>query len=159
MYNNKSKQLTIPINKDIVAGGLFFSFAILFGYISSTYPMGRAAQMGPGYYPALLSGILALIGIAMGITGVRKPLEHMVIVRPSALIAVLGAPLVFAVTLRPLGFVPAVMLTSLTATLAAPKMSWKHRLLTAVFLALGCAAIFIWALSIPLPLLGNWLTR
>lgn len=149
--------LTIAVNKDMVAGAIFVAFAIGFGVVSTAYPMGSAAQMGPGYYPLLLSGVLGLLGLVIGLAGWRKPAQQMVVVRPPALISVLAAPLLFAVTLRPLGFVPAVILTSLLATMAAPRMSWLARILTAIGLALGCTAIFIWALGIPLPLLGTLL--
>lgn len=146
--------LTIPVNKDVVAGAIFLAFAISFGVVSSAYPMGSAAQMGPGYYPLLLSGVLAALGFAIGLGGWRKPAQHLVVVRPLALVCVLSAPLLFAITLRPLGFVPAVILTTLLATIAAPRMGWVPRILTALGMALGCTAIFIWALGIPLPLLG-----
>lgn len=149
--------LTIPVNKDMVAGAIFVAFAIGFGVVSTAYPMGSAAQMGPGYYPLLLSGVLGLLGLVIALVGWGKPAQQMVVVRPVALISVLAAPLLFAVTLRPLGFVPAVILTSLLATIAAPNMSWLARILTATGLALGCTAIFIWALGIPLPLLGSLL--
>ncbi|KRA95589.1 hypothetical protein ASD83_18230 [Devosia sp. Root685] len=149
--------LTIPVNKDVVAGAIFLAFAIGFGLVSTAYPMGSAAQMGPGYYPLLLSGVLGLLGLFIAFAGWRKPAAQMVVVRPVALLCVLAAPLLFALTLRPLGFVAAVILTSLLATVAAPRMSWIARILTALGLALGCTAIFIWALGIPLPLLGSML--
>lgn len=149
--------LTIPVNKDVVAGAIFLAFAIGFGLVSTAYPMGSAAQMGPGYYPLLLSGVLGLLGLFIAFAGWRKPAAQMVVVRPVALLCVLAAPLLFALTLRPLGFVAAVILTSLLATIAAPRMSWIARILTALGLALGCTAIFIWALGIPLPLLGSLL--
>ena len=149
--------LTIPVNKDVVAGAIFLAFAIGFGIVSTAYPMGSAAQMGPGYYPLLLSGVLGVLGLLIAFAGWRKPAAQMVVVRPVALICVLAAPLLFAVTLRPLGFVAAVILTSLLATIAAPRMSWIARILTALGLALGCTAIFIWALGIPVPLLGSLL--
>lgn len=149
--------LTIPVNKDVVAGAIFLAFAIGFGLVSTAYPMGSAAQMGPGYYPLLLSGVLGLLGLFIAFAGWRKPAAQMAVVRPVALLCVLAAPLLFALTLRPLGFVAAVILTSLLATIAAPRMSWIARILTALGLALGCTAIFIWALGIPLPLLGSLL--
>ena len=149
--------LTIPVNKDVVAGAIFVAFAIGFGIVSTAYPMGSAAQMGPGYYPLLLSGVLGVLGLFIAFAGWRKPAAQMVVVRPVALICVLAAPLLFAVTLRPLGFVAAVILTSLLATIAAPRVSWIARILTALGLALGCTAIFIWALGIPVPLLGSLL--
>lgn len=149
--------LTIPVNKDVVAGAIFLAFSIGFGVVSTAYPMGTAAQMGPGYYPLLLSGVLAALGIAIGLGGWRKPAQRLVVVRPVALACVLAAPLLFAITLRPLGFVLAVILTSLLATMAAPRMRWLPRVLSALGMALGCTAIFIWALGIPLPLFGTLL--
>lgn len=158
MNNDTDTPLIVPINKDVVAGAIFVAFALGFGVISTNYQMGSLAQMGPGYYPALLSAILAGFGIAIGIAGLRKGSEKIVAVRPLALIAVLGSPLLFAATVRSLGFVPAVILTSLVATIAAPKMTLIQRLGATAILTLGCTAIFIWALGIPLPLLGGWLT-
>ena len=149
--------LTIPVNKDVVAGAIFLAFAIGFGVVSTAYPMGTAAQMGPGYYPLVLSGVLGLLGLVVALASWRKPAQKMIVVRPTVLICVLAAPLLFAVALRPLGFIPAVILTSLLATMAAPRMSWMARGLTAIGLALGCTAIFIWALGIPLPLFGSLL--
>lgn len=146
--------LAIPVNKDVVAGAIFLAFAIGFGVIATAYPMGSAAQMGPGYYPLTLSGVLAILGLSIGVCGWRKPAQRLVVVRPLPLLYVLAAPLLFALTLRPLGFVPAVVLTSLLATMAAPRMEWVPRILTALGLALGCTGIFIWALDIPLPLFG-----
>ncbi|MDF2797316.1 MAG: hypothetical protein K0R85_60 [Devosia sp.] len=151
------KPLTIPVNKDVVAGAIFLTFAIGFGLVSTAYPLGSGAQMGPGYYPLMLSGVLALLGAAIALAGRRKPAQQMIVVRPLALLSVLASPLLFALTLRPLGFISAVILTSLLATMAAPKMSWTARLLTALGLAIGCTTIFIWGLGIPLPLLGSLL--
>lgn len=159
MYKNETNQLAVAINKDVVAGVLFFGFAAAFGYMSTYYPMGRAAQMGPGYYPALLSGALASLGVALTVTGSRKPAVRMIVVRPTALIAVLATPLIFALALRPLGFVLAVTLASLAATIAAPTMRLQHRFFSAACLAAGCTAVFIWALGVPLPLVGYLLAR
>lgn len=49
--------------KDILSGILFVVIGSIFLYISNTYTVGRAANMGPGYFPTLVSIILITIGI------------------------------------------------------------------------------------------------
>lgn len=149
--------LGIPVGKDLLAGVVFVAFGIGFGVVSQNYPMGRLAQMGPGYYPALLSALLVGIGIAIAVTGLRKPAGTIVFASPLAICAVLACPLVLALAMRPLGFIPAVALATFVATLAAPAMNWTRRLIAIAGLSIGCTLIFVWALGIPLPLLGSLL--
>jgi len=151
------KPRTLSLNKDIAAGGIFLFFAAIFGLVATNYPMGTLARIGPGYYPLMLSGLLALLAIAIIVKGWAKPPVMLVVVRPASLIFVLGAPLLFALTIRPLGFILAVILTTLMATMAAHGMAWRVRLACCLVMALGCSVIFIWALNVPLPLFGSFL--
>ena len=48
--------------KDFYAGVLFLVFGGLAMWLSTTYNMGTAARMGPGYFPFWLGGSLAFLG-------------------------------------------------------------------------------------------------
>jgi hypothetical protein len=49
--------------KNILSSILFIVIGSVFLYISNTYTIGRAANMGPGYFPTLISIGLIIIGM------------------------------------------------------------------------------------------------
>jgi len=51
--------------KDILSGALFIFISLVFFYKSNSYPMGTYSNMGPGYFPMLISIILILIGLIL----------------------------------------------------------------------------------------------
>jgi len=48
--------------KDFWAGLLFIAFGLFFLLASRRYKMGTAMHMGPAYFPAMLGGLIAVIG-------------------------------------------------------------------------------------------------
>ena len=49
--------------KDFWAGLMFISFGLFFvGWALTHYQMGTAVRMGPGYFPVMLGGLLAVLG-------------------------------------------------------------------------------------------------
>ena len=51
--------------QDFFAGLLFTVLGGGFAWGATTYQVGKAASMGPGYFPLLLGIILALMGMAI----------------------------------------------------------------------------------------------
>jgi hypothetical protein len=47
---------------DFVSGVLFVVVGLSVMWLAGAYPPGTAARMGPGYFPRLLGGVLALLG-------------------------------------------------------------------------------------------------
>jgi len=54
--------MRIKDQKDFYAGLVFIVFGGLAMWLSTTYNMGTAARMGPGYFPFWLGGTLATLG-------------------------------------------------------------------------------------------------
>lgn len=54
--------MRIKDQKDFYAGLVFIVFGGLAMWLSTTYNMGTAARMGPGYFPFWLGGTLAALG-------------------------------------------------------------------------------------------------
>lgn len=48
--------------QDFYAGLMFICFGTLAMYLSTSYNVGTAADMGPGYFPFYLGGLLAALG-------------------------------------------------------------------------------------------------
>lgn len=152
-----TKNGTLTLKKDLVAGCLLIVFAAGFGLISWSYPFGNPAQMGPGFFPLILSGLLACLGLVITIRGAVIHGEAMLLIRPIALICALAAPLAFGLLAQPAGFLPAVFVATFVGTLAASGMRLSVRLATSCVLALVTTAVFIWGLGLPLPPFGRWL--
>jgi hypothetical protein len=72
--------------QDFYAGVMFIIFGGFTMFFSTTYNMGTAARMGPGYFPFWLGGVLALLGAivlfkSLGTTDkpIKAPLRPLVI--------------------------------------------------------------------------------
>jgi hypothetical protein len=135
--------------RDFYAGLLFILFG---GYAvlgARAYPMGTSNRMGPGYFPALLGGILVLMGlICLGraLWFERQPVESWGL-RP--LFLVLGSVVLFSLLINKLGLVVAAFGLVLVSSLGG----WEFRLREAVILYLILAAlsvgVFVYGLKLP----------
>jgi len=58
--------------KDLITGLLFVIIGVIFQFYSSIYEFGTTSNMGPGYYPSLISAILMLLGIILVVKNLIK---------------------------------------------------------------------------------------
>jgi len=54
--------------REVAAGVTMIGIGLLVVLESTTYTIGDAARMGPGYFPMLLGGLLALLGIVIALS-------------------------------------------------------------------------------------------
>ncbi|MCK6451590.1 MAG: tripartite tricarboxylate transporter TctB family protein [Alphaproteobacteria bacterium] len=137
--------------QDLVAGGMFLVCGLIGIWGSSFYPMGTALQMGPGYFPALVFGVMAALGaviLAKGLVTAGPGIEGRSW-RPVAVI--LGALTVFALAATPLGFVVSSAGLVLIATAATDGHSLTSRLTLAGVLTAFCWALFVLGLGVLIP--------
>jgi len=60
------RQMQIKSPKDFWAGLMFIGFGLFtVGWSLTHYQMGTAVRMGPGYFPVMLGGLLAVLGAAV----------------------------------------------------------------------------------------------
>ncbi len=143
--------------KDFLSGLLFLLIGLAALYLGNDYPMGKAIRMGPGYFPMVLGGLLALVGfacMAKSLGGAQGPTLERVAFKPLLLITL--AIVLFGVLLRQAGMLVALAVSLYISSYASSQFSWKAATLTFVLLSLFCWAVFIKALSLPIPLLGPW---
>jgi hypothetical protein len=143
--------------KDLLAGLVFIAFGLAFAYAASTYPLGTAIRMGPGYFPLVLGGLLALLGIIVVIEGViAGEGEALGSVPWRGAILILGAVVFFGFTVRGLGLAPSIFVTVLLAAFASRRTGILAALAISVGLTALCLLVFVTALGLPLPLFGPW---
>jgi hypothetical protein len=52
-------------NRDLISGILAIIIGSIFAAVSLTYEIGTATNIGPGYYPLLLSMLLVVLGFIL----------------------------------------------------------------------------------------------
>lgn len=141
-------------HQDFWAGIFFAACGGAALIISRGYPMGTASRMGPGYFPAVLGGALVVVGLIVALRALRRSGErvHAVITRPLALI--LASVLTFGAAMAMLGLMPAIVVLVVIASAAGREFRWREVAISAVVLCLLSVAIFVWGLSLPMPLFG-----
>jgi hypothetical protein len=128
--------------------------AVVLGRESS---MGTATKMGPGYFPTMLGMLLALIGLALVVRAFLVRGERIARVALRPLVLVLGAAVLFGVTLRGAGLVVALIALVLVSAAASRLVVWRAAIVLAVGLAGFSSLVFTKLLGLPIPVLGRWL--
>ena len=135
--------------KNFMVGLVFVGLSLLFGISAARLALGTAGQMGPGYFPLVLSIALGLLGLAVLVIGLRKPGDRPEGTNVRGIILVMAAVAVFAFGVRPLGLVPTVAASSLLFSLAGRQFRPLSSVVAALVLALGSWAVFIIGLRMP----------
>lgn len=143
--------------KDFWTGIIFLFFGLTAVYIGQDYPMGTAGRMGPAYFPTILGGLLALIGLTAVIRSFVRPGEAVGKFYIREIVLILSAVLLFGVLMRGAGLVPAVIVLIMLSAYASPKFSLVPTLLIAIGMAAFSVVIFVKLLGLPMPILGPWL--
>jgi len=146
--------------KDLVSGLIFIGLGLAFGYATLGYEIGTALRMGPGYFPLLLSGIMVLLGVVITVQSFATGPNATPIGRVPwfALMLIIGALIFFGMTVRGLGLVPALFVTTFMSAFASERTGLVGAFVLAACLTLICFLIFVWALGLPLRVLGPWLS-
>src|SRR5262245_59762947 len=134
--------------KDFFAGLMFVAFGIAAIGIGSSYPLGVAARMGPGYFPRILGILLIVLGAALAVRALRLDGTKITLESPRPLIIVIGSVVLFGLTAPTLGLVISSILLILISSAASTEFRWKEALVSGVILAALSVAGFIWGLGL-----------
>ena len=145
--------------REFWSGAMFVAFGLFFAGFAREYDMGTAARMGPAYFPTVLGGLLLLLGIFVAIKGLNaktsdgrvEPFHF----RP--LLLVLGAVVAFGVLLRPAGLLVALATLVAVSSLGSHEFRLRDILLLTVGLSVLVVIVFIYGLSMTVPVLPAFL--
>jgi hypothetical protein len=140
-----------------LCAGIFIGFGAFFMVQSFSLDIGTAFRMGPGYFPLVLSGVLILLGVIILVQALRFAGEPVGAIAWRGMFFILPAPVFFGLTVRGLGFVPALFCTALIAAFASHRMRPGLALIIAAALTLFATAVFSYALGLPFRRFGPWL--
>jgi hypothetical protein len=142
--------MQIRSQKDFFSGVMFVVVGIAFSYIATTYNMGTAAKMGPGFFPFWLGLVLAFLGAVVTLNATSKKGEKDHIERwdwPSVL-WVTGSVILFGVVLAYLGLVLSLFVLVFISAMASHEFHWKGTVVNAVILNLIAYVAFVWGLKL-----------
>ena len=144
--------MRIRAPKDFWAGVMFGGFALVALLAARGYAFGSAGKMGPGYFPLLLGGVLAvlaaiLIGRSVMLEGEALPRFHLL---PLAVIAV--AVCLFGFFIEPLGLIVALAVLTVLSAWAGPQFRLPEVLALSVALVVFSVGVFVYALGLSIPI-------
>lgn len=142
---------------NLLCGLIFIAFGLFFGVNALTLDIGTAFRMGPGYFPLVLAALLIILGAVIGIQAFRVEGESIGHIAWRGGLLILPAPIFFGLTVRGLGFVPAIFVTCLIASFASVKMKPLTALIVSLILTAFSTVVFIRMLGLPFRLFGPWL--
>jgi hypothetical protein len=148
--------LAIRSPREFFAGTIYIAFGFLGLWFGWAYPMGTAGRMGGGYFPKVLSGLLILLGFIALFRGITVSGQPLAPVRLKPLILIIAACSLFGLLLQPVGMIGALFLLAVMTAMASQEFRWSPSALAgALCLVAVCAGVFVWGLSVPMPLVGT----
>ncbi|MCS6944844.1 MAG: tripartite tricarboxylate transporter TctB family protein [Sutterellaceae bacterium] len=146
--------MRIRHQKDFWSGVMFFVLGLAFAGFAQEYDMGTAQRMGPAYFPTMLGGLLALLGLIIGIKGLAHEAPDGAVEKFhfGPLLIVLGAVALFGLLLRPLGLVLSLAVLIAVSAYASHEFRVREVIPLAIFLIVLVLAVFIWGLGLVIPI-------
>lgn len=159
--DGKEKALRIRNFKDFYTGILFMLFGVAFAWGATHYTLGKAAKMGPGYFPFILGGFLTILGVIVFIRSLVSDSEESrvghIALKPMALM--FGSIAAFALLLRPAGLVISIFAIILLSSLASSESRFRETLISAVVLCAASLAMFVYGLNLQIPVWPFFIQR
>ncbi len=139
-------------NSDIV-GGLFLA-AIACGalWLVQELPARQGFRFASGTAPRIFAYALGAVGIAVAIQGMRSKGQAISSPAWRPIFCIIGALIVFALCIRPLGLFVTGVICVILCSYATPDVRLKQTVIFALVITACCALIFPIALNQPVPL-------
>lgn len=147
--------------KDFWSGVMFLVIGLAFAGLAQRYDLGTAQRMGPGYFPTVLGGLLAVLGLVIAIRALRRAERGSDVERFhfGPLAVVLGAVALFALLLRPAGLVAALLVLVGVSAYASHEFRLREVIPLAAFLVGLVLAVFVWGLGMVVPVWPAFIGR
>jgi hypothetical protein len=116
------------------------------------YNVGTALRMGPGYFPMVIGGLVAVLGLVLLVRSLKLegPPVPRIHLRPILFVVI--ASVAYGYLLRPLGLVLSTMAVVVVSAYAGHEFRLREVLILAVALALFSVLVFVYALGLPFQL-------
>jgi hypothetical protein len=138
--------------KDFIAGLIFTAFGIAAIVLSSGYPLGTAARMGPGYFPRILGILLSVLGVALTLRGLRLQGSPLASWKWRPTLVVIASVVLFGLIVTHVGLVLSTVGLIVLSSAASTEFRPKEALISGVLLAALAVGVFVIGLKLQLPI-------
>ncbi len=165
--------MKIKSQQDWWAGLMFIAFGIFFIVVAlgtpeffdkmvgsrliPGYQMGSSVRMGPAYFPVVLGGILAALGLLVLLDSLVEDGEPVAKFHFRPLLWIGLSSLAFAYLLKPLGLVLASVALVFISAYGGHEFKWKEVTIMSVILAAFSVLVFVKGLSLPFPVCPDFI--
>jgi hypothetical protein len=161
--------LKIKNQPDFYCGLMFLVTGVAFAWGATSYKVGEAARMGPGYFPFMLGILMALVGVVVAFRALGSSSAEEEKIGKWAwrvLVYIIAANVVFGLLLAGLpmiglpafGMVVAIYALTFIASMAQADWKFRPTLILATVLAVGSYLVFVLALSLQFPVWPEFIT-
>jgi hypothetical protein len=150
----------IKSQRDFWSGLMFVGVGATFAIGATNYSMGTSARPGAGYFPLMLSVIMAILGAIVlfkSLTIESPGGDPVGGIAWKPLLIIVAAIVTFGVLLERLGLFITVPILIIISSLAGDEFRWRGVVVSAVILTLGSWAVFILGLKLTIPILPRFL--
>jgi hypothetical protein len=137
-------------DRNLVRGLFLMAISLAFGLTSLKYQMGDFGRAGPGLFPAVISTLLFIIGVATVIRSRFVPKVPMDL-HVKNIAVIIGSLCAFAVVTMFVNMLVAVVVMVFLASLAGTNYSWKRNVKICIGLVI-MSFVFANLLGMNLPL-------
>lgn len=142
--------------RDAAAGAFLVGIGAFFAYSGRNLKFYGEGQMGPGYLPMVLCGLLVILGIVVFVESLKVAREEIGPVPWRGIGLITAAVVGFGVSVKPLGLGLAIAIAVFLSSLASSRWRALPSLLVTGGMVLLGWAVFIRGLHLPVRMLGTW---
>ncbi len=146
--------MKIKSEKDFWSGLMFIAIGVAFAVGALEYSFGSSARPGPAYFPFGLGVLMAVLGGAVLFKAMTFEVEGGDRIGPWAwkpLIVIVASVVLFGWLLPRLGLFLTLPILVFVASMAGDQFRWKEALINCVVLTALCWVVFIYGLSLTIP--------
>ena len=147
--------MKIKSQRDFWSGLMFVTVGVVFAIGATNYSMGTSARPGAGYFPMILSVVMALLGAVVLFKSLTIETEGGDPIGDFAwrpLLVIVASIAAFGFALPRLGLFVTIPLLIVMVSFAGDEFNWKGVVASCVVLTAGSWFIFIWGLKLTIPL-------
>jgi hypothetical protein len=150
----------INSQRDFLSGLMFIVVGVAFAVGSTNYPMGSSARPGAGYFPLILSVLMAVLGAVVlfkSLAGETQRGDPVGAIAWRPLIVIVAAIAVFGLTIEWLGLFIAIPILIAMASVAGREVQWLGVAASCVVLTAFSWLVFVYGLKLTIPLWPTFL--
>ena len=150
--------MKIKSPQDLWAGLMFIAFGLFFVVVAlMNYQMGSAVRMGPAYFPVMLGGLLAFLGVLVLVDSVVEEGPPVAKFHFRPLLFLAASSLAFAYLLKPLGMVLASAALIFISAYGGHEFKWKEVTYMTIVLVIASVLVFVKGLTLPFPVCPSFI--